>query len=226
MHPPVFLSEQATRLAQPPQIVFHNPSVHASSSRVHFDAERPNGICIRPLNARFSDVHLRAPRRELRVRYRPVRHHLADVILRRLVRPPSRPADALAPWARLDPPGALKQAVPARRLPPHPRVLHRLLGSVPPPAVDREQPTQQVLGTARQVLRPAGEAQRELRPEVGRVGDGLAVVVEGEAAAEEDEDNDAEGPRVDGLRVVSALYHFGREVAPSSEEGASDRTVR
>lgn len=138
----------------------------------------------------------------LRVRDRPVRRHLAHVILRRLAR---APPPSGVPRARLDPPGDLQQDLPRRGLTPHPRVPQRLLGRVPFAAVDAQELAQQVLRAVGQVVGPPGEAQLKAGVQVGSGGDGVAVVVEGDAAAEEDEDDDAEGPGVHGFRVVSAL---------------------
>ena len=130
------------------------------------------------LNARFSYVlfYRGTFRGDLRVRYRPVGDHLADVGLRRLR---VRGLAILPPRTRLEPPGTLEQAVPARRLPPHPRVVHRLLGCVPIPVIDVQQVIQQVLRARAKVLRPTGEAQREPRAQVGAVRYLLAIVVEG-----------------------------------------------
>jgi hypothetical protein len=66
---------------------------------------------------RFAGESFAKFRGDLRVRHRPVGDHLADMGLRRLR---IRGLPVLPPRARLEPAGALEQAVTARRLPPHP----------------------------------------------------------------------------------------------------------
>ncbi len=86
--------------------------------------------------------------------------------------------------------------------------------------VDLQQIIQQILGRGRETRCPFGETQSELLARGGLAVDLAAVVVERQAATEEDKDDHAQGPHVNGLVITVPLEHLRGQITLSAQKGA------